>query len=151
MEIKKKIVGVGLLAVISLIVALSSLNTEKEVKNENKNNIDLTNKIISTEENIVEEEEFPNELDEQQQIIWIKNLTFLTDNSETYDTIMTLKTKLNTELKTLNDEIYEVNLIEDTYKKTESGFEIEARADKLEGSIFIEHCNSEFIFTIIEN
>ena len=55
------------------------------------------------------------------------------------------------ELKTLNSEIYEVNLLEDTYEKTDNGFEIEATADKLDGKIIIEYNNHEFIFTIVES
>lgn len=151
MDIKKKIIGVGILGVISLVVALSSLNSNAQNKEDNKPNIESADKTISTEDDIINEDNLPNELGEEKQIIWIKNLTFLTSKDETFDTIMTLKSKLNTELKTLDSEIYEVNLLEDTYKKTDSGFEIEANADKLDGKIIIEYNNNEFIFTIVES
>ena len=62
---------------------------------------------------------------------------------------MLLKSKLNSELKTINKEIYEVELLEDTYKKTEKGFEVEAKADKLDGKMFIEYNDYEYIFTIV--
>lgn len=151
MDIKKKIIGVGILSVISLVVALSSLNSNTKSKEDSKPNIENTDKTISTEDDIIKEDKLPNELSEEKQIIWIKNLTFLTSKDETFDTIMTLKSKLNTELKTLNSEIYEVNLLEDTYEKTDNGFEIEATADKLDGKIIIEYNNHEFIFTIVES
>lgn len=151
MNIKNKIIGVIILAIISIVVAFSSLKSNKVIENNNENIVDMSDKTISTEEDIINEDELPNELGEEKQIIWIKNLTFLVSKDETFETIMTLKTKLNTELKTLDSEIYEVNLLEDTYKKTYSGFEIEANADKLDGKIIIEYNNNEFIFTIVES
>ena len=56
MDIKKKIIGVGILGVISLVVALSSLNSNAQNKEDNKPNIESADKTISTEDDIINED-----------------------------------------------------------------------------------------------
>jgi hypothetical protein len=150
MDNKKKLTFIGILAVVSIVVATynnAKLNKGQTDDSKQIIQIETPSKLESKESDIEEEEELPNEGDEEMQTIWIKNLSFLAKEQE-YDKLMKLQSKLNTELKTLDKNIYEVNLLEDTYKVTDKGFIIEAKADKLEGKILIEYKDYEFIFQI---
>ena len=148
---KNKLIGLGGLVVISIIVSLSTFNKKQEVEKveQKPSQTEFNQSIVSTPDTIIEADEKPNDGSEEKSVIWIKNITFLADKNQTVSTILKLKNKLNTELKTLNKDIFEVNLKEETYKETEDGFSIEANADKLEGNILIEYKELEFIFTII--
>lgn len=147
---KKKLIGIGILAVVSVCVALYNNSNFKNDKAKNtaiEKKVESKNITESTKETIKNEDDMVSESENIEGIIWIKNLTFLAKD-QNYDVMMNLKSKLNTELKTLDKNIYEVNLIEDTYKKSDKGFSIEATADKLKGKIYISYSNYEFNFTI---
>lgn len=145
---KLKIISV--LAIVSVCAVLYNFSNSKKsstYKSKNEKEVSLENKTQSNENTIKKEDDLPSECDDIQNIIWIKNLNFLASDQQ-YDTLMSLKSKLNFELKTIDKNIYEVNLIQDTYKKTDTGFTIEAKADLLDGIINIEFKDHEFIFEI---
>lgn len=151
---KKKMIALLLLAVISVVMIFVNLGKNQSESKENNNIESNTSNGSgieeSTDDTIEEGEELPNEGDTVDNIIWIKNINFLADKGQSYDRIMALKSKLNSQLKTINKEIYEVNLIEDTYKETDTGYIVQAKADKLNGSINIEYKDYEYIFLIEE-
>lgn len=149
---KVKLIVLVMLVIISVCFGLFYNSKSKQIDNKNNNSINTTNetiKIQSNEDSIDEEDNLPNEGGETKQIIFIKNLSFLTKDQD-YNILMRLKTGLNLELKTIDKSIYEVNLLEETYSKDEDGFKIEAKADKLEGKINIEYKNKDFKFEIIK-
>lgn len=149
---KKKMIALLLLAVISVVMIFVNLGRNQSGSKENSNIESNTSNGSgieeSTDDTIEESDELPSEGDTVDNIIWIKNINFLADKGQSYDRIMALKSKLNSQLKTINKEIYEVNLIEDTYKETDTGYIIQAKADKLNGSINIEYKDYEYIFLI---
>lgn len=154
LTMKQKVIGIGILSLISITIALFNNNNLKKATNEstvniNENKIGNDTEIETKESDIIESDITPSYSNDKDKPIWIKNIVFLSDKEENYNTIMLLKSKLNSELKTINKEIYEVELLEDTYKKTEKGFEVEAKADKLDGKMFIEYNDYEYIFTIV--
>lgn len=151
---KQKVIGIGILSLISISLALFNNSNIKNSTNEptinvDENKVGKDTEIETKESDIIESDITPSYSNDQDKPIWIKNIVFLSDKEQNYNTIMLLKSKLNTELKTINKEIYEVELLEDTYKETEKGFVVEAKADKLDGKISIEYDDFEYIFTII--
>ena len=150
---KRHLILLSILVVISIILSICNLNKSKAkepVNNNNNNNSTVFNEIESKADTL-ENEDLANETNQEKEIIWIKNINVLAEKGENYNIIMTLKSKLNEELKTIDKDIYEVNLIEDTYEKNEQGFKIKANVDKLENPILIEYSNYVFTFTHTEN
>lgn len=151
----KKLIGLGVLVILSIMMALynfsnsrngTGLDNDKGQKVENE--FDAT--IESTDDTIIESDITPSYNNSSDKPIWIKNITLLSDNNQSFNTILLLKSKLNEELKTIDKDTYEVELIEDSYKENSNGFSVEAKADKIEGKIIIEYSDSEYIFTIIQ-
>lgn len=147
---KKILIGLAVLTVVSIAVLINNnikadKNTLKDIPKVSENN---TIQESSEKDIIPETDDLPSETDEVEQTIWVKNMDFLAKH-QTLDIIMNLKYKLNDELKTIDKKIYEVNLLEDTYKEDDKGFVISAKADKLEGTILIDFHNLNFKFQII--
>ena len=150
----KKLIALGVLSIISIGVALYNFSSDrisKNIESNNKQKVESQKieKTQSENKTIAESNITPSYNKEAEKPIWIKNITFLSDKNKTANTILMLKTKLNEELKSLNKDIYEVELLENTYVEKEKGFYIEAKADKLNGKILIEYLNYEYIFTIV--
>lgn len=150
----KKLIGLGALVIISIMMALYNFSSRNRTGLDNskgqkvENGFDTT--IESTNDTIIESDITPSYNNSSDKPIWIKNITLLSDNNQNFNTIMLLKSKLNEQLKIINQETYEVELIEDTYKENSNSFSVEAKADKIEGKILIEYDNGEYIFTISE-
>lgn len=142
---KKKVI----LIFLGVLVILSVFSYFKFYKEENHTSV--TNDIVDTTNSEGENntnnissdyestdktiqkpiDDLNNSEGEQCSIIFIKNIDFLANKDVTIRYLLLLKDNLNKELKSIDTNIYEVNLIEDTYKKTDKGFYIEAKADKL--------------------
>lgn len=142
---KRNFILFSLLVVITIIVSI--YNSNKSEPKKTVTNTDTSTIFKDIESKETDNEELANETNQEKEIIWIKNINVLAEKGENYNIIMTLKSKLNEELKTIDKDIYEVNLIEDTYEKSEQGFKIKASVDRLENPILIEYSNYVFTFT----
>lgn len=156
MNNKNKLIGLGALVIVSIVMALYNFSGSRNDKNigkdnENKVESEITNKTESSSDDIKESDITPSYTNNQEKPIWIKNITLLSDNSQNFDTIMMLKSKLNEELKTIDKDTFEVELIEDTYVENDKGFSVEAKADKIDGKILIEYADYEYTFSVIQN
>lgn len=151
---KNKVILILIAAILSITLAMIYFNTKSKNNISNNTNDKINtknqNNIQSDNSTVEEDEELPNDGSQEETIIYIKNLTFL-NKYLNYEQLMKLKDKLNTELKTLDKSIYEVELLEDTYKKTSNGFTIRAKADKLKGEVLIELKDYEYTFQIENN
>lgn len=152
----KKLIGLGALVILSIVMALYNFsNSRNEIEldmvNGQKVETEFDSGIESTNDTVIESDITPSYSNSSEKPIWIKNITLLSDNNQTFNTILLLKSKLNEELKTIDKDTYEVELIEDSYKENSNGFSVEAKADKVDGKILIEYSDSEYIFTIIQN
>ena len=146
---KRNFILFSLLVVITIIVSIYNSNKSEPKKTVTNTDTSTIFKDIESKED-TDNEELANETNQEKEIIWIKNINVLAEKGENYNIIMTLKSKLNEELKTIDKDIYEVNLIEDTYEKSEQGFKIKANVDRLENPILIEYSNYVFTFTHAE-
>jgi hypothetical protein len=156
MNNKNKLIGLGALVIVSIVMALYNFSGSRNDKNIGKDNehkveSEITNKTESSSDDIKESDITPSYTNNQEKPIWIKNITLLSDNNQNFDTIMMLKSKLNEELKTIDKDTFEVELIEDTYVENDKGFSVEAKADKIDGKILIEYADYEYTFSVIQN
>ena len=151
---KIKFILFGILVVVSILAAILNFSNSNKNKNNNMNGNDYVQNgnfsDIESDKNTIIEEAEVSESDELEAVIWIKNINFLADNKVSYSDIMMLKSKLNDELKTLDKNIYEVNLDEKSFERTETGFKINAKADLLESVIKIELDKYTYSFSFIQ-
>lgn len=155
MNNQKKIIGLGALVVVSLMMAsynFSGARNDKDIGKDNEQKVEGENipKTESTIDDIKESNITPSYNNNPDKPIWIKNITLLSDNNQNFNTIMMLKSKLNEELKTIDKDTFEVELIESTYTENEKGFSVEAKADRIDGKILIDYADYEYTFTIIQ-
>lgn len=155
LNIKQKFIGLAILVIASIIAALLNFSNSKNQKindksDNNRVEVGKGTEIESNSDTINKDDNVAPNYTNKELNIWIKNITFITDQGNTMDIMLKLKSKLSSELKGVDSEIYEVTLLEETYKKTDDGFEVEAKADKLDKNILIEYKDYEFIFTIVQ-
>ncbi len=150
---KKKLIFIGGLAVISIIYVFVGGLKNKEIENKNPNDIinsDTNYNNVESSNTVDTGDLLPSEGGAEKSIIWIKNLEFLS-SKQTMDVVISLKTRLNSYLKVINKDIYEVNLIEDSYVENKNSFSINAKTEKIDGIIIIQFNDGAYDFSVKYN